>query len=116
MRVTFSRRPAAGVRSSNRRWNSQSGLSYAKVCDEVAQSPDGGPGYYDECFRRDAKPTFDQAKESVLTAAEELQADVGPQCRRALRAVVLAFESEDELAPEDTLASGVKTCQREAEG
>jgi hypothetical protein len=99
-----------------RRYNaaSETTLRQASSCERGASRSDTYATYYDECFERNGAPIMAAAKGSVLGALDELKPDVGPACRRALRAATLAFEAEDELLPDKSLSQAQRKCTDEA--
>ena len=64
------------------------------TCD--ASAPEG-PGYsdaYQACRKEDAEPVRAGAERTALDAFADLQRDVGPECRRALRRAGLTIQSK----------------------
>lgn len=99
-----------------RRYNaaSEATLRQSSSCERGANRSDAYATYYDECFETHGAPIMTAARRSVLGALDELKSDVGPTCRRALRAATLAFEAEDELLPDESLSQAQRSCSDEA--
>ena len=89
-------------------------ISAADGCEETT-GDDGSlgiPPKYTACFKRNAEPLFKARDQATVRAAREIAPDVGPACRRSLRATAVGIESE-QAVPEVDIGEAAKTCKRE---
>lgn len=87
----------------------------ATACEETTVGTDG----YEACFEENAVPIRDASERVAIEALKELQPDVGPQCRRALRRarLTLSGETVGNFSGVDEDLKGAETeCRRESKG